>query len=268
MTGHQGEYDIVIPVKYTSMNDELRYAIRSLETNMSYRSLVVLGYRPGWLEPDHHISFNQKAGSKYLNTTQMMKMACEDPNVSDPFIWTNDDIFAIQPMPTLPHLNRGPVERVLKAYLEKGSRVYAEGMQETLDLMREFGLEGPFMSYELHMPMLIEKNPMLEVLSMTKNRTSVLHKRTFYGNWVSYNGLTVPDCKIYREDQNWPSNFPFLSTSDQSFLHFYVGTWLRHKFPAQSSYEIGIYQPYHLTSRNTAGRPIETFPVDPEPESY
>lgn len=262
----ESEYDLVIPVKYTPGNDELRYAVRSMQENLPFRQLVVVGYCPGWLTPDYQLHFNQGQGSKYLNTTHIMALACQDPNISDPFIWTNDDVFAIQAMPGLPLMNRGPVERVLRAYTVKGSSKYAQGMEDTLGLMEEFGLAGPYMSYELHMPMLIEKGPMREVLAMTEERVPVLHKRTFYGNWVSYGGLTVPDCKVYRESQNWSSNFPFVSTSDESFKHFYVGTWVRHQFPTQSRWEKGIFAPYHLVSKNTSGRPVENFPVDVEPE--
>lgn len=256
MAGQDGEPDLVIPCKWQGYNDELRYAIRSME-HLPYRQLVICGYIPGWLMPDYALSFKQNAGSKYKNTTHIMKMACLDVNISDPFIWSNDDIFALFSIDSLPILNRGSLEDMLRIYTAKGGVSYTRGIRDTKTLMEQQCFEGPLLSYELHMPMLIHKKPMLECLRMAEGVVSIFHKRTFYGNYVDYGGETVKDSKVYKADQDWSTSFPFLSTSDDAFKHYYVGRWIRNQFICPTRYERGVRQLYTYHEKPSTGRPVE-----------
>ncbi|MGJ3558831.1 hypothetical protein ACR6C2_07580 [Streptomyces sp. INA 01156] len=59
-------------------------------------------------------------------------------------------------------------------------------MQETRDLLVDQGCPDP-LSYELHVPLPVEKTPMLHALD-TGRHLDVLHKRTAYGNLAEIGG--------------------------------------------------------------------------------
>lgn len=230
--------DIVYMVKPTEDNEELRYSLRSL-ANIPHGKVFLAGYTPSWVQGVDSISRDQFQLSKYRNTTENLLAACHDERVSDDFILFNDDFFIVQPIPELPTLHRGFVYDVLEQYEAKTRSDYAQGMRETFELLRELGYRNP-LSYELHIPMLINKQKFIEVIAKQRELRpdmKVVHKRTLYGNLTNMGGVKTKDVKVYDSHQQIPAG-PFVSSSDASFKRFQAGLRIRHKFPAPSEYEL------------------------------
>src|SRR5690606_42080189 len=96
----------------------------------------------------------------------------------------HDDLLALAP-PSAPGAHRGPVAGVV-ARTPMGR--YRSGAAATMRLLQELGIKEP-LSYELHIPMVVDRDRMLEVLNLPQaRRIPVLHKRTLYGNLAGVGG--------------------------------------------------------------------------------
>lgn len=230
--------DIVIPCRTGADNQELRYALRAWQKNfpMGHRKIFLFGAPPTWTNTINRL--HRQGVNFRANTTLSIRRACEDPAISDPFIWAADDIFLMRPINAIPHLNRGPIDEIIKALAPKKD-TYAQGMVATKRLLIDQGFsEDNILSYELHMPMIIHKSAMMHTLKVhDQSRAPNLHKRTLYGNIFDYGGEQVSDNKINNKLAIWDKNCLFISTSDTSFREHPVGEWIRAQFTESSHYE-------------------------------
>lgn len=235
--------DVVYVVRPGDVNEELRYSLRSL-VNLPHDQVWIVGYRPQWVRGVQHIPLRQ-LGPKWTNSTANLRRACAHPGVSERFAYFNDDFFLLQPLgDDLPMWNRGPLGDVLARYAKSNSR-YADGMRKTAKLLRDLGLPGPYLSYELHAPMPVQKLGMLEALAAAEARPvqGVLHKRTLYGNYWGLGGLSMPDGKLHGLRDRYPAGALWTSTTDGLFRRGLVGRQLRAAFPEPSPYELTLGSP-------------------------
>lgn len=235
--------DIVYVVRRGDVNEELRYSLRSL-INVDYGDVYLAGYMPSWVQGAGYVKVDSHF-DKYRSSTLNLEAACLNPYVSDPFWLMNDDFFIMDRLPELPTYHRGPVTDVIPYYLDTyPNSPYLRGMQATLDLLHRAGYDYP-LSYELHIPLLVHKEPMLQAIAVGRN-VRAFHKRTFYGNLSGLGGTYSDDVKvrpgILRDWTTWP----LLSTSDQIFREHEVGTYIRERFSTASVYE---REPLHRSRR-------------------
>ncbi|NGO66805.1 hypothetical protein [Streptomyces boncukensis] len=231
------EVDIVVPVRVGATNPQLRYALRSWAENLPHRHVWLVGHKPPWVRGVKHLPTHQ-SGTKYQNTTHAVRTACMTAGVSDQFLLCNDDFFVMRPQDQgMPVLHRGPVSAVETYYEGRASGRYLRGLRETRDLLVSLGHEDP-LSYELHVPLPVEKEAMLKALGIAK-RLDVVHKRTLYGNLAGIGGDEIRDVKILKRGPKFDRASPFLSTMPDSFENGFVGQHIRQAFPRRGRYEAG-----------------------------
>lgn len=228
--------DIVVPVREGAVNQQLRYALRSWAAHLPHRRVWIVGYRPPWLTGVWHIATRQ-TGTKYQNTTLAVRAACEHRKVSSQFVLANDDMFVMRPFAEMPVLHRGPVRDVERYYASRGSGQYLRGLRQTRDLLVQLGHEDP-VSYELHVPLPVEKAGMLKALDVCRS-LPVVHKRTAYGVLNQIGGEETQDVKVLHRGPRFDRASPFLSTMPDSFKHGQVGQHIRRSFPRACRYEAG-----------------------------
>lgn len=229
--------DIVVPVREGAVNRQLRYALRSWEAHLPHRQVWIVGYLPQWAHGVRHLPLHQGGRTKYANTTAAVRRACEHPEVSARFLLCNDDFFVMQPVGEMPALHRGPVREVEAYYASRASGAYLAGMRETAALLTDLGYPDP-MSYELHVPLPVEKTLMLQALDAGQ-RLNVVHKRTLYGTIAGLGGEQIEDVKIlHRAPHGYGPESTFISTMPDSFTNGHVGQFIRKAFTAPSRYEI------------------------------
>ncbi|WP_326813936.1 MULTISPECIES: hypothetical protein [unclassified Streptomyces] len=230
-----GAPDIVVPVREGAVNEQLRYALRSWAAHLPHGRVWLVGHRPQWAAGVGHIPTRQ-AGTKYQNTTVAVRAACEHPDVSERFLLCNDDFFAMHPVEEMPVFHRGPVRRVEAYYAARASGKYLRGMRETRELLESLGHPEP-LSYELHVPLPVDRAGMLNVLEVGRH-LDVVHKRSLYGNLAQLGGAEIRDVKIlHRAPRGYGPDSPFLSTMPDSFAHGHIGQFIRRAFPEPSRYE-------------------------------
>jgi hypothetical protein len=225
-----------VPVREGAVNQQLRYALRSWEAHLPHRRVWLIGYRPAWVGGVGHIATQQKGRTKFANTTLAMRYACTNPEISDPFLWANDDMFVMEPVDAMPVLHRGPVREVEDYYAARASGAYLDGMRRTRQLLEELGHADP-LSYELHVPLPVGKAGMLRALEAGQGM-EVLHKRTAYGVLNQIGGERIRDVKVLHRGPRFDRSTPFLSTMPDSFTNGEVGRLIRTRFPKPSAYEM------------------------------
>lgn len=231
------EYDLVVPVREGAANEQLRHALRSWAVNLPHRRVWLVGGRPPWADGVEHIPTRQAGNTKYRNTTAAMRAVCEHPDVSDTFLYCNDDFFVMRRLESMPVFHRGPVREVEAYYATRGNGSYLRGLRETRDLLVGLGHEDP-LSYELHLPLPIRKDGMLHALEVG-GHLDVLHKRTAYGVLAGIGGERMADVKILDRGPRFDTTSTFLSTMPDSFTNGMVGRFIREAFRRPGPYERG-----------------------------
>ena len=191
--------DVVYVVREGDANEELRYSLRSLR-NLDHDRVFIAGYTPDWVRGAVSIDVDQP-GTKWANSTRNLKAACSDPRVGDEFVLMNDDFFVLEPVGRVPLYDRGPLDDVMNEYStrvrnNRHRRRYYDGIISTSQLLQRRGYKQRLLkSYELHVPMPVQKDLMLYVIEQGE-KLPVLHKRTLYGNLSGLPSETTTDVKV------------------------------------------------------------------------
>lgn len=235
------DMDIVYVVKDSAYNDELRYSLRSVAKNFPHRKVYFYGGKPVGLKPDVQVVVNQVGDTKYDRVQNMLKMICENDDISDDFVLFNDDFFVLNKQED-PFPRRVSVDTladyIVWIEIKNGMRPtpYTAELKKTLAEIWKKGFACPE-SYELHVPMVLNKKKLLNVI----NSCNGLHGiRTIYGNMYDDCEYLVYDNDVKIVDlDSVPSvsEDDFVSTSDESFADGEVGKFIRDMFPKKCKYE-------------------------------
>jgi hypothetical protein len=229
-------------------NEELRYALRSYATNAPWLDDVTLVGDP----PDWYTGWKievPQTGTRYENSTAAVATACACDELPDVFVLLNDDFFALSATDKAPDGNRGPIAGVLRSYAGVGSR-YARGMRNTLALLQRWGYADP-LSFELHLPMTIDRAIMGDVLDrVSRERIVAPHKRSIYGAVAELTGPRLDDVKMHKHTDSWPPG-PWISTEDAVFagpIGYRIKAAFTKRSPWEASASTKRYQPQARTA--------------------
>lgn len=226
--------DIVYFVKRTPRNEELRYSLRSVETNFPGHKVWFVGGCPYYLRPDHQLTFRQTA-NKWNNVSGMIKQFCQSGLTPDTFLLFNDDFFILEPMEWKANLYDDTLGNLQKRVVKKNHDVvsrYVKRLEEAEQALKDKGYTT--YNFELHCPFRIEKAKMLEVFREFGPNTPC--KRSLYGNKFFKGSVEAQDNKIVLAEDRAPQGL-FVSTDDASFKVGEVGKIIREKFKTRSRFE-------------------------------
>jgi hypothetical protein len=189
---------VIIPTAVEPHNPCLPYALASIRVHTDLEP-VTIGHDFYLCD---HIPTAQATGrvNARRNTNLAMRVACETGCISDPFVWSNDDIYWLKPA--------APIRWALgKLEDATGSRLNRERKADTARALTAMGL--PTFDYEAHVPMLISKAPMLTALDIADTDPN-LEKRSLYGNMTGLPDRIAPDVKLRNptnrhRDEAWAS---------------------------------------------------------------
>lgn len=223
--------DIVCPVRPGDNNPELRLAIRSWEANLTFDRIWIVGHKPSWLTEVEFIPGNL-ADNGHANVYTNMLIASQHPDVSDTYLALNDDIFVTAP--TTPKVAyRCTIAEHLEIPRVKRGGWWKDSLETTLVCLQANGIPDP-LSYELHVPLPVNKAKMAQTLERFKYVTPANPPqwRTLYGVFNKIGGRRRQDVKAYHGGE---ISKPYLSTEPKSFREFQG--WLESMFPQPSRYE-------------------------------
>lgn len=218
-------------------NQELRYSLRTVVNSFPDSDIWVVGGIPNWYN-GKNISIEQNA-SKYNNAIENLKAIVKSAETPDEFVLMNDDFFIINKIDSIKHYHEGPLLDKIEKYKDlKMDPSYVQKLGQTYARLQRMGVEEP-VSYETHTPMIMLKDRLSEVLQYCP--TSLW--RSLYGNIHHVGGEQIKDVKVYYRDRfakisndYTNSNFPLMSTDDESFL-IIRDSLLKNKFNKKSKYE-------------------------------
>jgi hypothetical protein len=197
-------------------NEELRYSIRSAVKNLKFDNLWVVGGKPNWYV-GNYLEVTQNK-SKYTNARNNLRAICNSSEISNSFILMNDDFYIINKVDTVPYMHGGLLSKKIATYKElTGNTRYVLMLKKTFaNLSRRFG--NDVLDYELHVPMIMEKEKLLKVIDVLD------FWRSRYGNVFNVGGIEIEDVKVYSSGglTKKPGGqdifrYDYLSSNDDSF---------------------------------------------------
>ena len=159
-------YDIVYFLKESKTNEELRYSLRSLK-NFPYNKVWFYGGCPDGLKPDYHIRIRQDEENKWKNVNKMLRLACTNKFIRDKFWLFNDDFFVMTEIRNPTNYYNGDLYKRIVTLENSYNRItpYSKLLRDCCKELESLGCETK--NYTLHVPMLINKRKMLELLNVT-----------------------------------------------------------------------------------------------------
>lgn len=231
--------DIIYLLKDSAYNDELKYSLRSVEQNFPHRKVFFYGGKPTGLVPDEQVILRQRETTKYDRVRTMLQKVCEDDRITKDFVLFNDDFFVMKPVKLLSPYYYETLEWLCDQIdsKRKTPSPYTERLKDTAMMLKRFiALEQSPLNFELHIPMIFNREQLSTVLRWT-NLNGV---RSIYGNifYTPPDNLpsSHPDVKIIGTNLV-PANMDFLSTTENSFGNGAVGRLIRETFPNKSRFE-------------------------------
>lgn len=193
----QDHTTVVIPYcKEFAQGRELLFTLRSwYEKTCFPANLVIIGDREDWFgEEIFFIEHQRTSDNPQIDTMEKLKLAIESPEVTERFIWTNDDIYLVNRV-SLAHIEIPKVLGDLNPKKFKG--VYAENMSRTIMLLDKFGL--PKLNYGTHTPVIFEKFKLMEMLERFPEAESGVLFSSLYFNSQAF--PTYPVVLDWETDQ-------------------------------------------------------------------
>lgn len=233
------KHDVVYFVKNYPVNEELRYSLRSVEQNWPYNKVWFAGGCPNDIKPDRRMKLIQTSPTKWENVRNMMVEVCKNDEITEDFWLFNDDFFIMEPIEEnaiawVDGTLTSKIEQVREKYQGEDS-AWSKNLGRLLRRLYENN-KGE-RNYAIHVPMLVNRKKMLEVLEANPD---IPMARALYGNWWDIEAQEMKDPKFASPDDKDPiiGKLKLLSTSDDSFRAGYIGRIIRDKFQTKSRFEV------------------------------
>jgi hypothetical protein len=236
-------HDLVYPLNPGPIDfDELRYSLRSVETNTRVERIFFLGGKPKWLRTGLHIKTKQPY-DKLRNARVQLQAALDSTEVSDPFFWMNDDMYLLEDVgEDMPLWHGGSFQRWLA---DLGPRFngteYMRCAQLTIKALRtEADPEIEPLSWSLHTPLLVNKRYMQQALDLDARYDQKLHLRTAYGGLAAGWLAPVAERSPFHDVKGIAAPAPgqvYASSANATWPTSKLGKAVRAKFPKPSCWE-------------------------------
>lgn len=216
---------LICPVRPGDSNEELRYAMRSWETNLILDGdlrLMTVGYKPSWLAPDHHVDGNHYS-SMPLAVFDNVRLGAEHAVAlgEGEVVYMNDDFFCLDPVGCLLPVKRNMSldEQIARQGGNRGSW-WPRSLALTASWLADQGFPHPD-SYEVHRPLPADAQAMLSALDKWDGGMvgMVPQWRTIYGVLNRIEAYPVRDAKLTGTRQAVMGT-PWVSTSDLSWRRY------------------------------------------------
>ena len=215
-------------------NEELRYSLRSIEKFSPNHRVWVVGYKPSWYN-GNFIPLKDTA-TKFKNIRLALVKVCNTPEVSNDFVFMNDDFFLVKPIDKFVNYDGGRLADKITKYRQiSPTGTYTILLKKTFRYLKEQGICDPI-DYDIHVPMVFNKERLLPIAYMQ------FQPRSLYGNILQIASETITDVKRYSSGSLMSSlsymdnEYPFISTEDKSF-DAVKKEILEDMFPEPSKYE-------------------------------
>lgn len=189
--------DLVYPLGSQSLhqNIELQYSLASVERYLKgYRNIYIVGDHPGFDGNFIHIPAADDGKNRQDNIRKKIELACQLPELSERFLFMNDDFFLLQECDVdMPYYYDSNLAIAHKGKRKPGH--YKQAIYNTLITLAEADL--PLRYYDVHTPIIYDKALFPQVMSRYNwgIRDGYVIK-SLYANTLKIEGERLPDCKL------------------------------------------------------------------------
>jgi hypothetical protein len=233
--------DLVVPLGKSKTDYlDLRYALRSIEKFTTIDKVFLIGEKPSWIQNVIHHSYPDTKGEawKERNIAEKTGLACQIAELSDNFLFSNDDIVFLKEtdVENYPYYSKG----TCYGSMLKNKSTYRATMNHTRKVLAELGLED--FNADGHCPIIFNKEKFLT--SFTGKMWDVPYGYGMKTIYCAKNGIqtefmkdlkfhtkmTKEDVKLYTQGRH------VFSFSDGA-LKTGVREYLEELLPSPSKYE-------------------------------
>jgi len=219
--------------KGSRWNDyELLFSLRSIQKHLKgIGEVFIIGECPDFLTNVNHIPAKDPYAVPDTNIMLKIKTACETMEVSEDFLFMNDDHYLMTDFEAdkFPYFYCSTLEVYLKKRAGDG---YGRRARNTRTSLLERGLKDKH--FDIHYPILYNKKAFIEQVcdkyDMTKKDGFVL--KSLYANGLKIEGIETKDFKLNVPP---PKNCQVFSTHPRVSGAIY--RFLEYKFPSKSMFE-------------------------------
>lgn len=214
--------------KSRHQNIEIRFSLRSVEKHLQgFLDVWIVGERPDFLQNINHISATDPHEVPDRNIMEKIKLACLHPEISDPFLFFNDDHYLLSDFKAdeFPYYYDMTIWDKIK---KRGYDSYGQRMQNTMKHLQMNGKQTK--NFDIHTPILYGKQEFIDIVTTVdweKKHGFVI--KSLYANSLNIEGTYLKDCKHNYPCQPIYSTFPKIPNNIQKFLF--------EKFPEKSNFE-------------------------------
>lgn len=239
----RGSVDVMIPLGIGSKNAdlELRMCLRGIEKHLTnVRNVYIIGERPKWITNIIWKSAKDERSSRYKerNIFKKIKLACSLPELSDDFLFLNDDHFLLS------NFDASKFPYHYKCFLSdtmlKNQGNYRRTMNHTKKYLKS--IEKEELDFDTHCPILYNKDLFLKSFEgINWNIDYGYGIKSMYCGINGIKGDHVPDCKIQTKQSSEKirsiiSDRQYFSIGDGGFTHD-MKMILEELYPNTSKYE-------------------------------
>ena len=228
-------YDVVYILKQDAATDELRYSLRSICEFLSFNKVWFYCGKPKGIEPDEHIRHIQTGSTKWERARSSLIEIWRNEDITKSFWLFNDDFYVLQPFTRTEPYHVGELRDHIKRVESRHNNMitgYTRRLRDCEAQLKDAGLTT--VDYAIHVPLLVEREKMLEALQMFPNCPMF---RSIYGNYARIGGTQRKDVKVNEAYIIPDRDLDLLSSSDKAFRGE-TGKFLANRFPERCRYEV------------------------------
>ncbi len=224
-------------------NNEIKYSLRSVELYLkNYDRIFLIGEKPKFLN-NQIIHIKHRDDMRLCKERRIMekiKFACTIPEISDEFLFFNDDYFLLEDIDAqkVDYYYKGILSQ--KMLKKKTNDAYAISMMNTINVLLVAGLETKH--FDIHYPIVYSKGLFPEIMDKydwTIKQGYVI--KSLYCNTLKMEGAVKQDCKInldlevveVEEKINGQDLF-----STKAYMSPKFKAFIEKRYPQKSKYEL------------------------------
>ena len=243
-----GPLDFAYPLKVDLSNkyEELRYSLRTIPNVKGAGRVYIAGGVPSWINTERvtAISVPQVPG-KYAHAGQCLEAILES-DISDPFVWMNDDMMFLTPTDDIPaYARRMSIAKFCEGLRFMGGtsrqaqdhNEFVRAMKGQMKIVKAWGFD-PYTEYagDTHHPLLVDKQRLADIIARVRRE---FPHHPFAAWKMIYNAGQNPvpsrDAKLMKHNSPLPDG-GVVSFDDRSW-NGQAGKWVRLMFSQTGPFE-------------------------------
>ena len=224
-------------------DNELRYSLRSVEKHLhGHNNVYIVGVCPDWLTDVIHIPMGDLYGyNRDRNIYAKIFTACRHNNISDDFLFMNDDHFFLRDFVTaeIPYYHKGRLSYAVEL------RPHGDNYRVTLNNAYRYLVKRnlPTKHFDVHTPIIYNKKAFIRSLSVLDWEVYYGYViKSVYANSLKIDGELIVDCKIDQSQTRENiikriTGRPFFSIGDNA-INDDMKMVLQDLYPDPSRYEL------------------------------